>query len=373
MKPPVNESTKCTQLVRKIALEFFQLPKDRRKGKQAARSRQGFLVWLSTWANGDGSFVGANGIDYSPSEKTIAKHYAKSSYYLLSNELKELGWLSWKRKQTHYGRRSFTIHLENQVPDAPKTPPTFTKNTSKIQTKTPPTFTEHLQDSSITPPPLRGDNTSTPWHNPSYLAPASMRTETQRTFADVAVDSNGGAQTQTDAVDGATPHDISAVLPKPPRPSAPTTGRQVGTGEERQTDDEPATAETRRRIEQDSQQEYTNKSAKAFRALPQSIRDQVSHLRQRCRADWDYWRTHDEDGDALDEDHYRFGAFPSPKSHHLLKLAEMRGTYTESQILGAWKKFLNRPDEIEGLTHVWANFFQEFNDYVEDDQTVGAV
>jgi hypothetical protein len=380
----VNASTKCTQFIRKIPLESFRLSSDGRKWKQAARSRQNLLIRISTWANGDGTFVGDNGQNYSPSEKTITRHVNRKTYYRLSEALRQLGWLSWSREQAHYGRRLFTIHLENHLPDSPKTGDIFKAEQVTYSPKTGDLFAgTHPHGDTCYHIPMMG-------HYPSSPNTASVNAENPRSFTADAVAPNGSALNKTDAADGATltaDTAVSAVSPTEAAPagnlpSNPTTGRKEGTlrapsGEKQQADIEfsidPVTEETPRQVQQASQQEYAINKAQAFRKLPKSIRDQVKHLRDRCRVDWDYWRTHDEDGEALtitDEDDYRFSAFPPPKSDHLLKLAELLGTYTESQILGAWKKFLNRPYEIDGLCAVWANFFLEFDDYVEVEPTV---
>jgi len=113
-----NKSLKCSQIVRNIPLERYRLPADGRKWMQVARSRSELLVRLSTYANGDGTFVGENGINYSPSFETLEKHIARKSFYRLSDALRDTGLLSWTREK-HYERRIYTIHLD-QVPLRPK-------------------------------------------------------------------------------------------------------------------------------------------------------------------------------------------------------------------------------------------------------------
>lgn len=128
-----NQSTKCSQQVRNIPLERYRLPNDGRKWKQATRSRSEFLVRLSTYANGDGTFV-RDGRNYSPSLETLSKHVGHGSYYKLTDDLRAAGLLSWARVN-HYDRRIYTIHLTEQVQDS-------TENRSKIDAETGPRFTE---------------------------------------------------------------------------------------------------------------------------------------------------------------------------------------------------------------------------------------
>jgi len=142
-------------------------------------------------------------------------------------------------------------------------------------------------------------------------------------------------------------------------------GRQEGVptfaGEE-QCADEPISAQDRRR----QRKSYAIEKAVEFRDLPQSVKDDVKRVRKQCRIDWDYYRTHEDDGTMIDNDgDYRLPVFPSPKADSQLKLAKKCGAYTDAQILGAWKKFANRPQGFDGLDFPWSNFFLEFDDYVE--------
>jgi hypothetical protein len=104
-----KQSTKCTIIIRNLSLDRFRLPGDGRKWKQAARSRSELLVRLSTYANGDGTFV-RNGKNYSPSFETMEKHVARKSFYRITDALRDAGLLSWIREK-HYERRVYTIHL----------------------------------------------------------------------------------------------------------------------------------------------------------------------------------------------------------------------------------------------------------------------
>jgi hypothetical protein len=142
-----NESLKCSQQVRSIPLERYRLPDDGRKWRQAARSRSDLLLRLSSYANGDGTFV-RNGRNYSPSLETLVKHVAEKSYFRLTNALQTLGLLSWDR-QRHYDRRVYTIHL-------PETPVNFDE--------------EHLSDSQITPVTSDVEGEKHLSHSPEHLS-----------------------------------------------------------------------------------------------------------------------------------------------------------------------------------------------------------
>jgi hypothetical protein len=381
MKPPVSESIKCTQFIRSIPLENFRLPTDGRKWQQAARTRKNFLIYLSTWANGDGMFIGANGIDYSPSEKTITRHMNRKTYYRVSEALRQLGLLSWTRKQTHYGRRSFTIHLENHLPHSPKTGDIFKAKHVSDSRKTGDLFAgTHPHDGTVITHPHDGTQSV-------YPITAPENAENPRTDSATAFNTESDAPNQTDAAAGDNLNAAATVfailpkgspagnLPSTPTPSGGMAGSLRDSREEQHAEIDvsvaPMTEETPRQIQKASQKDYAIDKAKEFRKLPQSIRNQVSRLRKRCRDEWDYHSSHDRLGDAItDEEDYRLPVFPAPKSGDLLKLVELLKTCTESQILGAWKKFLNRAKGFDELIAVWANFFLEFDDYVEVKQTV---
>jgi hypothetical protein len=122
---------RCTLNVRDLPLERFRLQRDGQKWKQAARSRFDLLLKLSTYANPDGTFVSEDGKkNFSPSARTLLRHYAKRSLYRLTNDLCRLGLLSWEREKNHYGRRTYRIdvrpekqvpHSQDQVPYSQKT------------------------------------------------------------------------------------------------------------------------------------------------------------------------------------------------------------------------------------------------------------
>ena len=111
--------TKCSQEVERIPLEAFRLPKDGRKWKQSARSRSGLLLRLSVKANPDGTFIGPHGQNFSPSFERLSKHVSRGSYTYLTNDLRDLGLLSWTRAN-HYARRVYTIHLPEHCQDSLK-------------------------------------------------------------------------------------------------------------------------------------------------------------------------------------------------------------------------------------------------------------
>src|ERR1700733_11148380 len=144
-----KQSPKCTVTVRNLPLDRFRLPGDGRKWKQAARSRSGLLVRISSYANGDGTFV-RDGKNYSPSWETLTKHVSSKSLARWTDDLAKLGFLSWTRDQ-HYSRRVYTIHLpetlvtfdEEHLSDSEKhlsDSPSDSENTCQIGNK-------HLSDS----------------------------------------------------------------------------------------------------------------------------------------------------------------------------------------------------------------------------------
>jgi hypothetical protein len=111
------EKSKCTITVRNLPLERFRLPNDGRKWKQAARSRQGVLEHLSTFANGDGTFV-RSGRNFSPSWERLTKRFAEKSLDRHCDALRKLGYLAWTRLN-HYTRRVYTIHLSDSLEKHP--------------------------------------------------------------------------------------------------------------------------------------------------------------------------------------------------------------------------------------------------------------
>ena len=118
-KTTKRDITKCSQEIERLPLEAFRLPTDGRKWKQSARSRCGLLLRLSVKANPDGTFIGANGQNFSPSFERLSKHVSRGSYTRLTNDLRDLGLLSWIREK-HYDRRAYTIHLPEHSQDSSK-------------------------------------------------------------------------------------------------------------------------------------------------------------------------------------------------------------------------------------------------------------
>ena len=113
LDPAAKQFNRCTLNVRDFSLEYFRLPRDGRKWRQAARSRSDLLLKLSTYANPDGTFKSEDGKkNFSPSAKKLQRHYAKKTLYRLTNDLRELGLLSWERERKHYGRRTYRIHIQ---------------------------------------------------------------------------------------------------------------------------------------------------------------------------------------------------------------------------------------------------------------------
>jgi len=114
---------RCLLDVRKIPLEKFRLPRDGKKRLRAARSRYNFLCTLAQDANADGTFERKAGkINFSPRVKKLLRHMAERTVYRMTTDLRELGFLSWRREKKHYGSRIFQIHLSprQRVSDSEK-------------------------------------------------------------------------------------------------------------------------------------------------------------------------------------------------------------------------------------------------------------
>jgi hypothetical protein len=123
---------------------------------------------LSVRANPDGTFI--NGRDYSPSLKTLLKHVNKAAYYRLTQDLQDLGLLSWTR-QNHYTQRSYVIHLPKQVPDTPETPG------SRLDDETPNQVPVTINQVPVTP--ITGSNGV---NHPSCPSEEPTKTRTVRTL-----------------------------------------------------------------------------------------------------------------------------------------------------------------------------------------------
>jgi hypothetical protein len=112
-----KQVTKCSIEVRNFPLEAFRLAGDGRKWKQSARTRKAVLLHLSSYANPDGTFMGSHGRNFSPSHETLLDDFSKGGIHHATTALRELGLLSWTRKN-HYERRVYTIHLPEHSPDS---------------------------------------------------------------------------------------------------------------------------------------------------------------------------------------------------------------------------------------------------------------
>jgi hypothetical protein len=363
------ESQKCSQVVRQIPLERFRLPSDGRKWKQVARSRIGLLLRLSGYANGDGTFE-RDGRNYSPSEKTLAKHVEPRTYYRLTKDLRRLGLLSWTREQRHYGRRTFTIHL----PNSPETPARFdekhlpdSETPVTFEIETPATFAEHLT-------PATGDLQKTPdtrANNPSFPITAAFsgsttehRSETRSAAVGEPMSARSVADhlpsnpsDGTEGVDhsvrvaGSRAHTTSqAFSPTPEQgvPPAPPVKIKTSTG----NPDEPMDAQTKRRI----RQSYAVAAKTDWNSLPQTVKDRVNAVVKKCALSWEHSAAFTEDGEPIADEDRELPPFEKPEANHKLKIAQFLDGHTDSEFFGAWKKFLNRPRGFEGLSFVWANF-----------------
>src|SRR5260370_20608640 len=83
-----TKALKCSQVVRRIPLERFRLTDDgARKWKHVAERRKSLLVTLSTYANGDGTFVGeAKGQTRNYSPSALRANISETVLVLLINE-----------------------------------------------------------------------------------------------------------------------------------------------------------------------------------------------------------------------------------------------------------------------------------------------
>jgi len=361
------ESLKCSQAVRTIQLERFRLSRDGRKWKQAARSRSGLLLRLASYANGDGTFE-RDGRNYSPSEKTITKHIATNTYYCLSNDLRELGWLSWTREQKHYGRRLFTIHLENHLPDSP----------------------EHLPPAEVITSTASGNNPSLPNTRSAQHEAAPEQNSERNNTQEEASEARAGEQSTYQN----SPYSREARAANPSIPPNPTEGRIGLDHLVSKNDDEaepitkwevvPTAAEIECSLLAEAQRKAAIEKGIEWRKRSKDIKDHVNVVVKRCAAEWEYWATHD-DGEVLegrrylnghiddDNDGPRVGSFPCPTEYYKNKLAEKLETYTDRQVLQAWIKLLRRQQGFGGLDYAtpWTLFLgdsDEFGIYVEDGQ-----
>jgi hypothetical protein len=134
---------RCLLDVRSIPLECFKHPRDgARKWRQPARHRYELLFKLSSWADPDGR-CGA----FSPSFKTLQQHYSRSTLYLHMDDLNDLGFLTWARKD-HYHKREYQILIpeavQKQVQDSGATEENQVQHSGENQVQDLP---EQVQDS----------------------------------------------------------------------------------------------------------------------------------------------------------------------------------------------------------------------------------
>lgn len=106
MKKTQKTVNKCLIEVKKLPLERFRIPSPGRKWKHIARQVQALLMYLATFANGDGTFKQGER-DYSPSMKRQMEHFGftRQWIYKLQNYLKALGFLNWTRENRQEGRK----------------------------------------------------------------------------------------------------------------------------------------------------------------------------------------------------------------------------------------------------------------------------
>jgi hypothetical protein len=416
MSPPRQQKTdpnkplKCSQAVRKIPLEQFRLSTDSVKWRQAARNRQNLLIRISSYANGDGSFDGGNGKNYSPSEKTITKHVDPRTYYRISRDLQKLGWLSWTREQNHYGRRLFVIHLDNEVP--PTSPA--------------PTPKEHVPDSQNNTCQMTGDNTCqmggdkhlSPWQVitpvtvPTIRLIPNTRPKNAEFSGNVPMNIAPTSQPESarddsnSAIDYPQSHDITASIEPSStpiasisratastHPSNPREGRSDASANEDEggveaddlsvLDVEPSPAEMvreqQRQTKQDRQNYAVCKSIE-WGDQPKAVQDRVMSVVKQYEREWEFWATHNADGDELssrrgsdDTEDEAVGSFPAPSKDYKLRLAQKLQKYTDAQAIRTWIKFLRRPQGFGGLTDAtpWTLFLgasDEFEVRVESEE-----
>jgi hypothetical protein len=106
-KQPQQKINRCSLSVCNLPLERFVLPTDGRKAKQLARTRAALLLYLASFANGDGTFANDER-NFSPSLKRLTKQFARTTLFERLNDLWDLALLPWTRPD-HYSRRTYTI------------------------------------------------------------------------------------------------------------------------------------------------------------------------------------------------------------------------------------------------------------------------
>jgi 5S rRNA maturation endonuclease (ribonuclease M5) len=369
-----NSPLKCGQIIRKIPLDQFRLPSDTRQWKQCARSRQNLLAYLATFANGDGSFIGERGVNYSPSEKTIIQRFDRATYYRRSEDLCDLGWLSWTR-ENHYGRRLFTIHIDNDLP-----PQKHVSNSTENTSHTQPDNTSHINKKTGLTLARTGLTVTRVTVKPIRLYPNTHSKNaklggTEPSTFDSAPQANSASDSPHSAINSPLSHDAAAsIAPSttpiasysratapPNHPSSPAEGGLVSVNEdesETQFDIEPSPAELaweqRRRDKQDRKSYAVDKSIE-WREQPKVVRDRVMAVVKRYEHEWEHWATYSEDGSKLesrresDNTDGIIGSFPVPSDAYKIRLALKLEKYTDEQAIQTWVKFLRRPQGFDGL------------------------
>jgi hypothetical protein len=153
-EPSTNQRfNRCSYQLRDLPLGLFRMASDGRKWQQSARSRYRLLSTLARYAHPDGTFAASKNKSYLPKAKNLLRkeNIAAKTYYRLTADLRELGWLSWIRAKNHYGQRLYTIHFQQEKHLS------YSAQESRIrQVITPVTTTG---DSRKTPVTTTGDNT----------------------------------------------------------------------------------------------------------------------------------------------------------------------------------------------------------------------
>jgi hypothetical protein len=109
-----SQANRCSIAVRNLPLERFRLPRDGRKWRQLARVRSAVLLYLSTFASGDGSFT-LDEKNFSPSLKRLLTKYARATLFRRLDDLWDLALLSWSRP-SRSGRRIYAIDPSAEFP-----------------------------------------------------------------------------------------------------------------------------------------------------------------------------------------------------------------------------------------------------------------